>query len=124
MRFSLIVFNFLWCRFEPMDIYPVEPNTMLVVVCFNGGKRNLFRVQVDVTLVDLKDQLNQINQRLSHRGTRKVDGVRYRRPLIDSAGILQFRKMMLTNDDNMRSIFSIFGQHIIFSTINFEVSAR
>jgi hypothetical protein len=30
--------------------------------------------------------------------------------------------MMLMNDDNMRSIFSIFGQHIMFSTIEFEVS--
>jgi len=72
MNFSLIVFNFLWCRSEPMDIYPVDSNTMLVAVCFNGGKPNLFKVRVDVTLVDLKDQHNQINQRLNHRNTRKV----------------------------------------------------
>ena len=44
-----------------MDIYLVDPNTMLAAVYFNGGKPNLFRVLVDVTLVDLKDQLDQIN---------------------------------------------------------------
>jgi len=44
-----------------MDIYPVDPNTMLATVGFNCGKPNLLRVRVDVTLVNLKDQLDQIN---------------------------------------------------------------
>jgi len=55
MNFSLIVFIFLWCRSEAMDIYLVDPNTMLVVVCYNSEKPYMFRVQVDVMLVDLKD---------------------------------------------------------------------
>jgi len=46
---------------------------MLAAVYFNGGNSNLFRVWVDVTLVDLKDQLDQINQRLNHRDAKKVD---------------------------------------------------
>nr|ABN08332.1 hypothetical protein MtrDRAFT_AC155890g36v2 [Medicago truncatula] len=29
--------------------------------------------------------------------------------------------MMLTNDDDVRIMFSIFGQHIMFSTIEFDV---
>ena len=39
---------------------------MLAEVCFNGGKPNkLYRVQVNVMLKALKDQLNQINRRLN-----------------------------------------------------------
>jgi len=77
MSFLLIVFNFLWCRSEPMYIYPVDRNTKLAAVFYNGGKPNLFRVWVDVMLVDLKDHLDQINRRLNHRDTRRVDGVGY-----------------------------------------------
>jgi len=50
---------------------------MLAAVCFNGGKPNMFRVQINVTLVDLKDQLDQINQQLNHRDTRRVDDLEY-----------------------------------------------
>jgi len=60
-----------------MNIYQVDPNTMLAAVCFNGGKPNMFRVQINVTLVDLKDQLDQINQQLNHRDTRRVDDLEY-----------------------------------------------
>jgi len=38
MSFSLIFLKFLWCRYEPMDIYLVDSNTMLVVVYYNSGK--------------------------------------------------------------------------------------
>jgi len=122
MNFSFFVFNFSWCIFESMDIYLVDPNTMLAAVYFNGGKPNLFRVMVDVTLVDLKDQLDQINWQLNHIDTRRVDNVGYRRPSVDSARRLQFNHMMLTNDDDMRNMFSIFGQHNMFSTIKLDVS--
>jgi len=56
MDFSLIVFNFLWCKSEPIDIYLVNPNMMLAAVYYNGGKHYLFKVEVNVTLVDLNDQ--------------------------------------------------------------------
>jgi len=55
MSFSLIVFNSLWCRIAPINHYSVDPNTKLAAVYYNGGKHNLFKVQVDVTLVDLMD---------------------------------------------------------------------
>ncbi|AES94935.1 DUF223 domain protein [Medicago truncatula] len=45
---------------------------MLAEVCFNDGKpNNLFRVRVDVTLKDLKEQLDEIIQRLNHGDTRR-----------------------------------------------------
>jgi len=49
-----------------MNIYPIDLNTKLVAVCYNSEKLNLFRVRVNVTLVDLKDQLDQIICRLNH----------------------------------------------------------
>jgi len=61
MSFSLIVINFLWCRSEATTNYPVDPYTMLVEICFNGGMPNkLFRVRDDVTLKDMNDQLDEI----------------------------------------------------------------
>ena len=104
-----------------MDNYPVDPNTKLAAVCFNGRKPNLFGVWVGVTLVDLKYQLDQINRRLNHRDTRRVDNVGYRRPSVNSVRRLQFSKMMLTNDD-VRSKLSILGQHNMFSTNELNVS--
>jgi len=73
MSFSFIFFNFLWCIVESTNIYLVDPNTMLATVCFNGGKPNLFKVRVDVALVDLKDQLDQIIRLLNHRDTKRVE---------------------------------------------------
>jgi len=94
----------------------------LAAVCFNVGKPNLLRVRFDVTLVDLKDQLDQINQQLNRRDTRKMDGVWYRRSSIDTVGRLQFSQMMLKNDEDVRNMFTIFGQHNMFSTIVLNVS--
>jgi len=42
-------------------------------VRFNGGNRHLFKVRVDITL---KDQLNEINQGLNPRDTRRVEDIR------------------------------------------------
>jgi len=39
----------------------------------------------DGTLSGLKDQLDQINHKLNHRDTRRVDGVEYARPSSDLA---------------------------------------
>lgn len=83
---------------------------------------DLFRVRVDVTLVDLKGQLNQINRRLDHRDTGRVDNVGYHRLLIDSTVRLQFNQMMFKNDDDVRNMFSISDKHNMFLAINLDVS--
>lgn len=85
-----------------MDISAIDLNTKLVVVYYNGGKPHLFRVQNDITLSKLKDQLYQINHQLSHRDTRIVDNVDYRRPSTDSAGRVQFNRMKFKNYDDVR----------------------
>lgn len=41
---------------------------------------------------------------------------------MDSTRRLQFSQMMLMNDDNVRSMFSIFGWQSMFSTIKLDVS--
>jgi hypothetical protein len=106
-----------------MDNYPVDPITMLVEVCFNSGKPNkLFRVWVNVTLKDLKDQLDQIDQRLNRKDTRRVEDVGSQRPSITSVGRLTFSWMMLANDNDVRSMFSIFGQHDMFPKIKMDAS--
>jgi len=46
-----------------MKTYLVDLNNKLDVVYYNGGKSNIFKVRVDVTLCGLKDQLDQFNQR-------------------------------------------------------------
>jgi len=105
-----------------MDNYPVDPNTMLAEVCFNGGMHNkLFKVRVNVTSKDLKDQLDQINQQLNHRNTRRVENVGYQRPSIDSVGRLTFNRMMLTDDD-VRNMLLIFGQHNMIPMIEMDIS--
>jgi len=67
MSFSLIVFNFLLCRFEAMvgwiDVHAE----------FNGGELQRLKVWcLDVTLRGLKDQLNEFNQGVNPRDTRRV----------------------------------------------------
>jgi hypothetical protein len=79
---------FLWCRSETMD------NLFSAQVHFNGGNRHLFKVRVEDTLKDLKDQLNEINQRLNPGDTRRVEDLQYARP-----GYLKSEKIMLTYDD-------------------------
>ncbi|AES64062.2 40S ribosomal S10-like protein, putative [Medicago truncatula] len=76
-------------------------------VYFNGGNPNLFKVRDDVTLKELKDQLDEINQRLNPEDTRRVEYV---------------CQLELTNDIDVRSMFSIFGQDIIFPTIEMDAT--
>jgi len=40
-----------------------------------------------------------------------VVGVEYQCPLSDSVGSLHFSRMKLTNNDDVRTMFSVFGQH-------------
>lgn len=63
-----------------MNTYPVDVNTKLAVVYYNGRKPNLFSVYVDVRLSSLKDQLDQIKDCLYHKDTWKVDSVENHRP--------------------------------------------
>jgi hypothetical protein len=53
-----------------MDTYPVDLNIKLATIYYNAGKLNLFRVCVDVMLLDLKDQLYEIN----HQTTKETQG--------------------------------------------------
>ncbi|MCH80629.1 hypothetical protein A2U01_0001399, partial [Trifolium medium] len=81
-----------------MDIYKVRKNTHLVAVCYNNGKPNLFRIHVDVTMADLKHQMDQLNDRLNCRDARRVVSVEYRRLSICSDGCVLFTNMKLQND--------------------------
>jgi len=57
MSFSLIVINFLLCIFEAMaDMFDVHAQ-------FNGREPQRLKVRcLGVTLIGLKDQLNEFNQ--------------------------------------------------------------
>jgi len=89
-----------------------DPNTKLTIVYYNGGKPpHLFRIRTDHTLSGLKGQLDQINRQLNYRDTQRVDGVEYWRPSTDSAERVWFSRMKLMRDDDVRTMFSIFGQY-------------
>jgi len=65
MSFSLIVFNFLLCRFEAMVGW------IDVHAQFNSGEPQRLKVRcLGVTLRGLKDQLNEFNQGVNPRDTR------------------------------------------------------
>jgi len=49
-------------------------------VDFNSGNPHLFNVRVDVTLKNLKEQLNEINQGLNPRDIRRVEDLQYACP--------------------------------------------
>jgi len=79
----------------------------------------LFKVQDNVTLKDLKDQTYEINQGLNLVDTRRVEDVQYERHVI-----LQSNKTMLSNDDCVRNMFSVFRQHNMFPMIEIDVMMR
>ena len=102
-----------------MEFPCFDPNTKLAAVYYNGGTPpHLFRIRNDVTLSGLKDQLDQIN----HKDMMRVVGVEYRCPLFDSAGSLRLSRMKLTNDDDVRTMFSVFGQHSTRGPIELDAS--
>jgi len=81
----------------------------------------MFKVRYNnVTLKGLKDQLDGINQGLNLGDTRRVEYIRYGCPMLDD-GRITFSRLELTNDDDVRSLFSIFWQHNMFPWINMFV---
>ena len=106
-----------------MEFPGFDSNTKLAAVYYNGETPpHLFRIRNNVTLSALKDELGQINCQLNHRDTRRVVGVEYQCPLPDSARSLRFSRMKLTNDDDMRTMFSVFGQHSTRGPIELDAS--
>ena len=87
-----------------------------------GKPPHLFKIRTDVNLYGLKDHLDQINRQLNHKDKKRVDDVEYRRLSTDSAGTLQFSRMKLMNDDDMRTMFSIFGQYNTRGMIELDAS--
>jgi len=95
-----------------MENSVIDSNTKLTAAYYNEGKPpHMFRIHTDVTLFGLKDQLDQINRQLNHRNTQRMDGVEYRRPSTDSARSVWFGRMKLMNNDEVRTMFLIFGQY-------------
>ena len=69
MSFSLIVFNFLLCRFE----FEAMAEWIDVHAQFNGGEPQRLKVRcLGVTLRGLKDELNEFNQGVNPGDTRRV----------------------------------------------------
>ena len=113
MSFSLIVFNFLLCRFESMVGW------IDVHAQFNGGEPQRLKVQcLGVTSRGLKDQLNEFDQGVKPKDTRRVEYVQYKRPTLDE-GRVSFTWVELTNDKNVKNMF---WEHNIFQWIDMRVT--
>jgi len=81
-EFSLIVFNFLLCRFETMAGW------IDVHLQFNGGEPQRLKVWcLGVTLRGLKDELNEFNQGVNPADTKRVEYVRYKRSMLDEGRV-------------------------------------
>jgi len=95
MSFSLIIFNFLLCRFETMAGW------IDVHAQFNSGEPQRLKVRcLGVTLRGLKDELNEFNQGVNRGNTRRVEYIRYKRPTLDE-GRVSFSWVELTNDEHV-----------------------
>jgi len=113
MSFSLIIFNFLLCRFETMSGW------IDVHAQFNSGGPQRLKVRcLGVTLRDLKDELNEFNQGVNPGDTRRVEYVRYKRPTLDE-GRVSFNWVELTNDENVTSMF---WEHNMFQWLGMRVT--
>ena len=112
-EFSLIVFNFLLCRFEAMtDMFNVQAQ-------FNGGEPQRLKVRyIGVTLRGIKDQLNEFNQGVNPKDTRRVKYIRYKRSTLDN-GRVSFTWVELMNGDNMSTMF---WKHNMFQWIDMRVT--
>ncbi|KEH30291.1 hypothetical protein MtrunA17_Chr4g0033301 [Medicago truncatula] len=91
--------------------------SVFFIECFNGGNHHLFKVRVDITLKDMNDQLNEINQGLNLGDTRRVEDLQYACP-----GYLKGQKIMLTDDDYVRSMFSSYYRERMFPVIELEAT--
>ncbi|MCI43227.1 hypothetical protein A2U01_0064464 [Trifolium medium] len=89
-----------------MNSYPVEMNSNLDVVYYNKGKLNLFRIKVDVTLYNLKHQLNG---HLNYGDTMTEASVEYLLPSVDSDERVRFTNMKLQYVNDLITMFSIFS---------------
>jgi len=86
---------------------------------FNGGEPQRLNVRfLGVTLRGLKDQLNEFNQGVNPRDTRRVKYVRYKRPMLDE-GRVSFTWVELVNDENVKSMF---WEHSMFQWIDMRVT--
>jgi hypothetical protein len=87
-------------------------DTHIAAVYFDVGTPNMFRIAIDCTLSELKQQLGEINRCFNNRhDDRNVTSVDYRKPSITSHGSVTFSRMQLTSDDDVRNMFSIYSQH-------------
>ena len=86
---------------------------------FNGGEPRRLKVRyLGVTLRGLKDQLNEFNQGVNLRDTRRVEYVRYKRPTFED-GRISFSWVELTIDKVVRTLF---WEHSMFQWINMRVT--
>jgi len=113
MSFSLIIFNFLLCRFETMAGW------INVHAQFNDGEPQRLKVRcLCVTLRGLKDELNEFNQWVNPGDTRRVEYIQYKCPTLDE-GRVSFSWVELTNDENVTSMF---WEHNMFEWIDMWVT--
>ncbi|PNX96230.1 hypothetical protein L195_g019432 [Trifolium pratense] len=98
------------------------PNSHLDAVYYNQGNPNLFRINVDVTLADLKNQLTEVNCRLHGPNQRRVTEVVYRRLLVRLDGKVFFTKMKLHNNEDVRSMIFIFSQFMTKGPIELDLN--
>jgi len=113
MSFSLIVFNFLLCRFETI------PWWINVQAQFKGGEPQRLKIRcLGVMLRGLKDDLNEFNQGVNPGDTRRVEYVRYKHPTLDE-GRISFSRVELMNDENVTSMF---WEHNKFQWIEMRVT--
>jgi len=86
---------------------------------FNCGEPQRLKVWcLGVTLRGLKDQLNEFNQGVNPRDTRRVKYVRYKHPTLDE-GRISFTWVELTNDENVKNMF---WEHSMFQWIDMRVT--
>jgi hypothetical protein len=98
-------------------------NTHLAAVYYNNGTPHLFRINADVKFAALKQQLDQLNNRLNSRNdTRTVTSIEYRKPSIGSDGCITFTKMKLENDVDIQTMFSIYSQYSTKGPIELEAT--
>jgi hypothetical protein len=94
-----------------MDIYRILKRSYLAAIYCNHEIPNLFRIHIDFTLISLKHQLSQLNSRLHCGDATRVIEVEYRRLLVCSDGIVLFIDMILQNNVDARTMFSIFFRY-------------
>ncbi|XP_045830908.1 uncharacterized protein LOC123922206 [Trifolium pratense] len=84
----------------------------LAAVYFNHEKPILFRINDGETFDGLKQQLNELNRTTNNQNdNRTVSSLKYCKPSIGPDGRISFTDMMLENNDDIETMFSIFEQY-------------